>query len=47
MTLGFGIYAPSGFATEPAAVARAADRLVAMGHRVVVDAPPGLLDLGV
>jgi len=37
MTLGFGIYAPSGFATEPAAVARAADRLVAMGHRVVVD----------
>ncbi|MEO6928468.1 MAG: LD-carboxypeptidase, partial [Casimicrobiaceae bacterium] len=38
MSLGFGIYAPAGFATEPEAVARAATRLAQMGHRVVVDA---------
>lgn len=38
MSLAFGIYAPSGFATEPEAVARAATRLQQMGHRVVVDA---------
>ena len=37
MTIDFGIYAPSGFATDPAAIGRAAQRLLAMGHRVVVD----------
>jgi muramoyltetrapeptide carboxypeptidase len=37
MSLGFGIYAPSGFATEPAAVDRAAERLRTFGHRVHVD----------
>ncbi|MEP7062861.1 MAG: LD-carboxypeptidase [Betaproteobacteria bacterium] len=37
MSIAFGIYAPSGFATEPDAVARAAERLRQMGHRVVVD----------
>ncbi len=37
MSLAFGIYAPSGFATEPAAVARAAAWLTGAGHRVVVD----------
>ncbi|TMH28552.1 MAG: muramoyltetrapeptide carboxypeptidase [Betaproteobacteria bacterium] len=34
---GIGIYAPAGFATEPAAVDRAVARLEAAGHRVVVD----------
>lgn len=34
---GIGLYAPAGFATEPAAVERAAARLSAFGHRVVVD----------
>lgn len=34
---GIGFYAPAGFATEPAAVERAAARLRAQGHRVVVD----------
>jgi len=33
----FGIYAPAGFATEPAAIDRAVARLVALGHRVRVD----------
>ena len=33
----FGIFAPAGFATEPAAVDRAVARLVALGHRVHVD----------
>lgn len=37
MSIAFGIYAPSGFATEPEAVARAAGRLRQMGHSVVVD----------
>jgi muramoyltetrapeptide carboxypeptidase len=36
-TYGIGLYAPAGFATEPAAVERAAVRLRAQGHRVVVD----------
>lgn len=36
-TFGIGLYAPAGFATEPDAVARAAARLSALGHRVVVD----------
>ena len=34
---GIGLYAPAGFATEPAAVERAIARLEAAGHRVVVD----------
>ncbi len=34
---GIGIYAPAGFTTDPAAVARAVSRLEAAGHRVVVD----------
>ena len=34
---GIGLYAPAGFATEPAAMARAVSRLEAAGHRVVVD----------
>ena len=33
----FGFYAPAGFATDPAAIDRAAARLEALGHRVVVD----------
>jgi len=36
-----GVYAPAGYATDPAAVARAADRLRALGHRVWID--PGAL----
>ena len=36
-TYGIGLYAPAGFATEPAAIERAATRLRAQGHRVVVD----------
>ena len=34
---GIGLYAPAGFATEPAAIDRAVARLSALGHRVVVD----------
>jgi len=34
---GIGLYAPAGFATEPAAVGRAIARLEAAGHRVTVD----------
>jgi muramoyltetrapeptide carboxypeptidase len=41
MTIAFGIYAPAGFATEPDALARGAERLRAMGHTVVVDAAAG------
>ncbi len=36
-TFGIGIYAPAGFAPEPAAIDRAVARLTAQGHRVVVD----------
>src|ERR1700687_3428692 len=36
-TFGIGLYAPAGFVTEPAAIARAVARLEALGHRVVVD----------
>jgi muramoyltetrapeptide carboxypeptidase len=36
-TWGIGLYAPAGFATEPAAVERAVARLEALGHRVIVD----------
>jgi muramoyltetrapeptide carboxypeptidase LdcA involved in peptidoglycan recycling len=32
-----GLYAPAGFATEPAAVERAVARLTAAGHRVTID----------
>jgi len=32
-----GVYAPAGYATDPDAVTRAADRLRAMGHRVWID----------
>jgi muramoyltetrapeptide carboxypeptidase len=35
--LGIGLYAPSGFAQEPAALDRAVERLAALGHSVVVD----------
>jgi muramoyltetrapeptide carboxypeptidase len=35
---GVGLYAPAGFTTDPAAIARAVSRLEAAGHRVVVDA---------
>jgi muramoyltetrapeptide carboxypeptidase len=38
MSLAFGIYAPAGFATDPAAIGRAVARLTGLGHRVVVDA---------
>ena len=34
---GIGIYAPAGLVTDPAALARAAARLAAAGHAVVVD----------
>ena len=34
---GIGVYAPSGYATNPAAVERAIARLEADGHRVIVD----------
>lgn len=37
-TYGIGIYAPAGFAPEPAAIDRAVALLTAQGHRVVVDA---------
>jgi muramoyltetrapeptide carboxypeptidase len=33
----FGIFAPAGFATDPASVDRAVARLTSLGHRVVVD----------
>lgn len=33
----FGIFAPAGFATDPAAIDRAIARLTALGHRVIVD----------
>ena len=36
-THGIGLYAPAGFATEPAAIERAVARLQAEGHRVIVD----------
>jgi muramoyltetrapeptide carboxypeptidase len=36
-TFGIGLYAPAGFAIEPAAVDRAAARLESLGHRVIVD----------
>jgi muramoyltetrapeptide carboxypeptidase len=36
-TFGIGLYAPSGFAQDPAALTRAVARLEAMGHSVVVD----------
>jgi len=36
-----GVYAPAGYATDPDAVARAADRMRALGHRVWID--PGAL----
>jgi muramoyltetrapeptide carboxypeptidase len=36
-TFGIGLYAPAGFASEPAAIERAVARLSALGHRVVVD----------
>jgi muramoyltetrapeptide carboxypeptidase len=35
--LGFGLYAPSGFALDPDAIDRAVARLEALGHPVVVD----------
>lgn len=34
---GIGLYAPAGFAPEPASIDRAVARLTAQGHRVVVD----------
>ena len=34
---GIGLYAPAGFAQDPAALDRAVARLEALGHRVVVD----------
>jgi muramoyltetrapeptide carboxypeptidase len=37
LNYGIGIYAPAGFAQEPAALDRAVARFEAMGHRVVVD----------
>jgi len=36
-TWGIGLYAPAGFAQDPAALTRAVARLEALGHRVVVD----------
>ncbi len=41
MSIGFGVYAPSGFATDPEAVARGVAFLRSRGDRVVVD--PGAL----
>ncbi len=35
---GIGIYAPAGYAQDPASLTRAVARLEAMGHRVIVDA---------
>lgn len=37
-TYGIGLYAPAGFAIEPAAIDRAVARLESLGHRVIVDA---------
>jgi muramoyltetrapeptide carboxypeptidase len=37
----FGVYAPAGYATDPDAVTRAAERLRGLGHRVWID--PGAL----
>jgi muramoyltetrapeptide carboxypeptidase len=34
---GIGLYAPAGFVTDPEAIARAVDRLCALGHSVIVD----------
>ena len=34
---GIGLFAPAGFAPEPEAIDRAASRLEALGHRVVID----------
>ena len=31
--IGFGIFAPAGFATDPASVDRAVARLTSLGHR--------------
>jgi muramoyltetrapeptide carboxypeptidase len=36
-TYGVGLYAPAGYPTEPESVDRAAARLSALGHRVVID----------
>ena len=36
-SFGIGLYAPAGFAQDPAALTRAVARLEAIGHRVVVD----------
>jgi muramoyltetrapeptide carboxypeptidase len=36
-TYGIGLYAPAGFATDPSAIDRAAQRLSSLGHRVIVD----------
>ena len=36
-TYGIGLYAPAGFVAEPEAITRAAARLEALGHRVIVD----------
>ncbi len=36
-TFGIGLFAPAGFATDPATITRAVSRLEAAGHRVVVD----------
>lgn len=33
----FGVYAPAGAASDPAAVTRAVERLTSLGHRVVLD----------
>ena len=40
-TYGIGLYAPAGFATDAATIARAVSRLEAAGHRVVVDPDRG------
>jgi muramoyltetrapeptide carboxypeptidase len=39
--LDIGVYAPAGYATDPAAVERATRRLLSLGHRIVLD--PGAL----
>jgi len=36
-TYGIGLYAPAGFVVEPEAIARAAERLKALVHRVIID----------
>jgi muramoyltetrapeptide carboxypeptidase len=40
---GIGIYAPAGFTTDAAAIARAVARMEAAGHRVVVDPSASML----